>query len=225
MVVTVGSIVSLVLASLQPFISSTIENLSLDNYRTVIDDSGFTALRNTLVLAILASVLVLLLGFGVSYVRRFTRLPGRATAEFIASITIAIPGLALGIGMLWAYINLPATIYGSIWILLIGYVARWGSQGVRLMDAGLAPISGDLNDAARSLGAGTARRMRTIFAPLVTRSIGSGLIVVFILVVNELPVTIFLYSPKSRPSRSSSSTRSRCRGPARRPCTAWYSSH
>jgi iron(III) transport system permease protein len=150
-----------------------------------------------LILALLASFFVLLLGFCVAYIRRFTTMRGRVAVELLASVTVAIPGLALGIGMLWAYINFPASIYGSIWILLVGYVARWGSQGVRLMDVALSPISGDLDDAARVLGARTPRRMWTVFAPLVARSIGSGLVVVFILVVNELPVTIFLYSPRS----------------------------
>jgi iron(III) transport system permease protein len=199
LVVTAGPIVSLVLASLQPFINPSVsaENLSLDNYRTVFDDEGGAALRNTLILAVLASVLVLVIGFAVAYIRRFTTTRGRVAIELLASTTVAIPGLALGIGMLWAYINFPSVIYGSIWILLIGYASRWGSQGVRLMDVALSPISGDLDDAARVLGARTPRRMRTIFVPLVARSIGSGLVVVFILVLNELPVTIFLYSPRS----------------------------
>ncbi|WP_213453202.1 ABC transporter permease [Rhizomonospora bruguierae] len=197
--VTIGPVVSLVLASLQPFVNPSIspKNLTLDNYRTVFSGSGWAALRNTLFLAIAASVLVLAVGFAVAYVRRLTSARGRATLEFMATITVAIPGLALGIGMLWAYIRFPAVIYGSVWILLVGYVARWTSQGVRMVDAGLAPISGDVNDAARVLGAGTARRIRTILLPLVARSVGAGLVVVFILVVNELPVTIFLYSPRS----------------------------
>lgn len=200
LIVTVGPVVSLVLASLQPFINPSISssNLSADNYRTVFDNGGGTALRNSLVLAVIASALILILGFGVAYIRRFTRFRGRAVVEFIASITVAIPGLALGIGMLWAYIKFPSTIYGSIWILLIAYVARFGSQGLRIMDAGLSPISGDLDDAARSLGARTPRRLRTVLLPLVMRSVGSGLVVVFILVINELPVTIFLYSPRSQ---------------------------
>lgn len=44
--------------------------------------------------------------------------------DVIAIVPVAIPGLVIGVAYLWAWIGLPGSLYGTIWILAPTFVAR-----------------------------------------------------------------------------------------------------
>ena len=48
-------------------------------------------------------------------------------------MTVAIPGLVIGVEYLWAWIGLPGGLYGTIWILSLAFVARFIPDTVKAL--------------------------------------------------------------------------------------------
>ena len=88
---------------------------------------GFEVVRNTLVLVVMTSILVLFFSFMVSWVVVRTRLPGRRAMDTIAMLPHAIPGLAFAFGLL--IIGILAVrwfpwlpFYNTVWIMVAANV-------------------------------------------------------------------------------------------------------
>ena len=69
-----------------------------------------------------------------------TKQPLRSAIEYIAMMPVAIPGLIIGMGFLWAWIVLPLPIYGTLTILVLAYTARFMPQGYRAISASIAAV-------------------------------------------------------------------------------------
>ena len=59
----------------------------------------------------------------------------------------------MAVGILLAFIRPPLVLYGTIWILLVAYVARFVPLAVRSANATLRQIDPSLEEAARITGA------------------------------------------------------------------------
>ena len=59
----------------------------------------------------------------------------------------------MAVGILLAFIQPPLVLYGTIWILLVAYVARFVPLAVRSANATLRQIDPALEEAARITGA------------------------------------------------------------------------
>jgi iron(III) transport system permease protein len=69
---------------------------------------------------------------------------------------------------------------------------------VRVSSISLLPISPQLDEAGRVLGAGLFRRLRTLTFPLMRPGILSAWMLIFIFATNEISATILLYTPQSQ---------------------------
>src|SRR5581483_3621700 len=78
----------------------------------------------------------------------------------------AFPGVALALGLLWAYVDFPVPIYATIWILFIGYVTRFLPYGVRTVSSTVIQIHQELEEASKVCGAGYFATFRRILLPL-----------------------------------------------------------
>jgi iron(III) transport system permease protein len=76
--------------------------------------------------------------------------------------------------------------------LLFAYVVRFLAAAFYPVRAGLERIPVSLDESARSLGAGAARTLREIHAPLLKTSILTALILVVVEVIKEMPVTMLM---------------------------------
>lgn len=100
----------------------------------------------------------------------------------------------MAVGMLQAFIRPPLPIYGTIWILLAAYIARFLPLAVRSAHASLAQIDPSLEEAARIIGAGWFTTIRAILLPLMRPGLFAGFLLVFVPALTELSATILLYT-------------------------------
>ncbi len=198
-VTTVLPIAALLFGSFMRFIGRRIDlhMLTLQNYRNALTPANLTALGDTLFLAVATATLATALGFLVSYSIRRTTVPGRGLLDYLSALPIAIPGMVLGVGMLWAYVGMPWGLWGSLWVLLLAYLARFVVHAVRATGTSLLQVSGEMDEAARVLGAGLLRRLGEISLPISKRAILSSWVLVAIFVLNEITSTVLLYSSRS----------------------------
>ena len=141
----------------------------------------------------------MLLAALVSYFTVKTKIPGRGLLEGLVFIPWAFPGVAMALGLLWAYVDFPIPIYATIWILLIGYVTRFLPFGLRAVTSTIIQIHSELEEASTACGAGFIATFRRVIFPLMRPGVMAGWIILATIFIREFSISIFLYSPGAEP--------------------------
>lgn len=171
-------------------------NFTLEHYRAALfeDQVAVRGIVNSFTLATSAAVLAAGLGLLIAYIDLRTTLRGRRLLDYLAILPLGLPGTVMAVAVILAFIRWPFMIYGTVWIMLVAYVARFVPLAVRSANATLRQIDPSLEEAARITGATWGQTITRILLPLSR----SGLIVAFLLVfipaLGELSATILLYS-------------------------------
>jgi iron(III) transport system permease protein len=178
----------------------TWELLTLENYHANFSDTRtFRALRNSLLLAVGGATLCMLIAALTAWVTTKSKAAGRGIIEALTFIPWAFPGTALAIGLLWTYVYMPLPVYGTLWILLIGYITRFLPYGLRSMTSTIVQLHDDLQQASMVCGAGFLTTFRRILLPLLRPGFIAGWIILSTIYLREFSMSVFLYSPGSEP--------------------------
>jgi len=178
----------------------TVSRFTLDHVRFVFLELSATALalKNTLVLGLLAATLGTLLALVVAYVTSRAAIRGHRLLAFLATAPIAIPAIALGVGLFLAYTRGPVVLYGTLWILLIAYVTIELPAAYQQLQASFRALSPEMEDASRVLGASRLRTLRDVTAPLLGPSLIATWCFVFVAVVRELSAAAILFTSETK---------------------------
>jgi iron(III) transport system permease protein len=106
-----------------------------------------------------------------------------------------VPGLVMGVSLLFVYLRFPVPIYGTIWILFIAYFTRYMPYGMRYASTSMYQISGELEESAQTSGASWWQTFRRVNLPLLMPGLVAGWIYILMVSVRELSSSILLYSP------------------------------
>jgi iron(III) transport system permease protein len=177
----------------------TLSNLTFDNFEFILFRYSLSqrAFVNSFFLAFAAATIAVLLGLIITIYNKRTENFGRRFLHYMMVLPFAIPGIAMAVAFLWAYINPPFNLYGTIWILLAAYIARRIPLCYMNCSDAMTQINFELEESARSLGASWLKSIVTITVPLLKLSLVSGWMLVFITSFRELSASILLYSPNS----------------------------
>lgn len=191
-----------VYSSLLPFYSvPTPELLARAGFANFAYVLGFEPARrafgHSLVLALSSAALVMLLTSVVAWITFRSRIPGRRLLDLLAFTPIAVPGIVMGLALQRFYVSLPLPIYGTLWVLLLAFAARFMPYGVRIMSAALAQIHVEIEEAAECAGSPWWPAFRCIVLPLLWPSLLAGTIYVMIISFRELSAAILLISADS----------------------------
>jgi len=155
------------------------------------------AFANSFGLAIGAAVVLMLLCLPLAWLME--RNPTRLSRLFdsLLDLPYALPGVVLSIAMILLLIKLPftdATLYGTIWIIFLAYLARFFAVMFRPVQASLKQLEPAMGEAAQSVGASLFQRLRDVIVPLSAPAAAAGAILVFLTAFNELTVSALLWS-------------------------------
>ena len=174
--------------------------LTLEHYRFNLTDSRtYQAIQHSVFLAVAGATLCMLLAALTSYITTKTKVAGRGIIEALTFIPWAFPGSALAIGLVWTYVYIPLPIYGTLWILMIGYITRFLPYGLRTMTSTIVQIHDDMEDASKASGAGFLATFRRILLPLMRPGFIAGWIILATIYLREFSTSVFLYSPGAEP--------------------------
>ena len=167
---------------------------------------GFIA--NSLTLAGLAAVLTVCMAICIGFLQRLR--PGRmsrATA-YVARLGYAVPGGVIAVGLIVPFaafdnaldafmrarfdISTGLLVTGSIWLLIGAYMVRFLAAALGAYEGGQAMVHGNMDAAARSLGQGPLGTLRRVHLPILTPSLLTALLIVFVDVMKELPATLIM---------------------------------
>jgi iron(III) transport system permease protein len=204
LVAVVAPLLMLAYMSTQRFYSpptrQTLSNMSLDMYGKVIhNDLIVTALKNSVILGLGSATTIILLTAFASWIVVRTRIPGRWLVDNLAFTPLVIPGLVLGVALLFVYLRLNRdfhiAIYGSLWILFIAYLTRYMPYGMRYSSTSMYQIGRELEESAQTSGASWFQSFRRVLLPLLAPGLIAGWIYIVIVSVRELSSSILLYTP------------------------------
>ena len=174
--------------------------LTLDHVRFVFLELSATrlALKNTFVLSLSAATVGTLLALVISYLTARAAIRGHRLLSFLATAPIAIPAIALGVGLFLAYTRGPVVLYGTLWILLLAYVTIELPAAYQQLQSSFRALAPELEEASRILGASRLKTLRKVTAPLLGPSLLATWCFVFVAVVRELSAAAILFTSETK---------------------------
>ena len=157
-----------------------------------------STLANTMTITLVAATIATVLGFGVSWLSTRTSLRGRRVLDYLILFPMAVPSLAFAIGVAFLWLRVPLPVYGTMWVIVLGFLGRYTSYAVRSITGSLVQIHPELEESARVSGYGWGRTVSRITLPLIWPSVVSGWIMLYSIFVTELSIVLPLYTADTR---------------------------
>jgi iron(III) transport system permease protein len=154
------------------------------------------SIKNTLIVGVGAATLGVIACALLSYTVTRTRWKGRRVLDVIAWIPWAVPGIVIALGFLWAFVSLP--IYGTLWLLILVYVARGFPIGSRFFTSTMVQVGNELEESSRIHGASWTRTLIHIWLPLLRPAVIGAWILLFVISVRVLDSALLLAGPTTR---------------------------
>jgi iron(III) transport system permease protein len=205
-VVVLAPFLVMVWASIQPYYAvpspQALGRTTFDAYAYLFTQpSAATALVNTLLLAIIAPTITMLLCTLVSWYVVRSHMRGKRLLDVLAFLPNSIPSIMIALAMVYLFLTVPwrlVPIYGTVWIITLAVVTRYLAFGSRTMHGAVLQVHHDLEEAAQVSGVSWGTALRYIVLPLLVPSIVSGWVFVALHAVRETTMALMLYSPSSR---------------------------
>lgn len=174
----------------------SLSNMTLDNYRYLAGHSQIVrAFKNSFLLGITSATGVMLVMAIIAWIVVRTKTPGRWILDNIAFTPMVVPGLVMGVALLFVYLRAPIPVYGTMWILFIAYFTRYMPYGMRYASTSMYQIANELEESAKVSGASWWQQFRRVTLPLLAPGLVAGWIYIVMVSVRELSSSILLYSP------------------------------
>jgi iron(III) transport system permease protein len=201
-VLTIVPLAALLGAALEPALGVplTWESATLENFIYILTEYQPTqrAFLNSTLLSGGAAIVTALLGLVIAYYGELRRWRWMQALDAVADAPYAVPGIVLAIAEILVFLKpLPligVSLYGTAWIILVAYIARFLTLALRPLAVALKQLDPTMEEAARLAGARGPRRLADIVVPAVRASIMSGALLVFLTAFNELTVSALLWS-------------------------------
>ncbi len=182
--------------------------MALDSEQNLLSSRYLGFIQNTVTLALIAALLTvcaaLLLG---AFHRSFG---GRAAsaALYVGRLGYAVPGGVIAVGLLIPFASFDNALdawmretfdvstgllfTGSIWVLIAAYMIRFLAAALGAYEGGISAISRNMDAAARVLGQNMWGVVRRVHMPILTPSLLTAALIVFVDVMKELPATLIM---------------------------------
>lgn len=191
---------ALLWAALVPYFSGfsveLFSKLSFGAFAAVLNNPRmWIATLNSVLIAITASLGILLLSLAIA--RIVIRKRGRlgAVVDTLAMLPLGIPSLTLGVALVFLFFSFRAVpLYGTIWLIAIAHVIAYLPIGSRMMQGGMMQISNELEEAAHVAGASTLQNLKRIVLPLLQPATVALLIWMVVHSVREFSTAVMLQS-------------------------------
>jgi len=173
--------------------------LTFNNYVTAFNDSGIIrSVMNSLTVSMTSATGAILITFFAAWLIVRASIKSRWILDQMAMLPLVFPGIVMGIAILKMYLMLPLPVYGTLWILILAFIARYLPYGIRFSHSALLSLHKELEEGAMVSGASWFQMVRQVVVPLIMPALLAGWIYVFLITFKELSIALLLYSPGSQ---------------------------
>lgn len=157
------------------------------------------SLAASLIAAACAATAIVALGIPLAHAVVRGR-PGARLVDGLAILAFVTPAAVLGIGLIVTWNRrVTAWVYGSLAIVVLGFVARYAAVGLRTTACVLAQSSPRLEESAAVLGAGYLRRLVGLLVPLHARGLLAAWLLTLVFCLRDLESAILTYPAGGAP--------------------------
>ncbi|MDA9362049.1 iron ABC transporter permease, partial [Ascidiaceihabitans sp.] len=183
-------------------------NMGLGSEQDFLSSRYLAFIQNSLTFAGIAAVVTVCAAVTVGFFQRMQ--PGRfsSATAYTARLGYAVPGGVVAVGLLVPFaafdnmldawmrstfdISTGLLVTGSIWLLIIAYLVRFSAAALGAYEGGQALVHANMDAASRSLGQTPWGTLRRVHLPILTPSLLTALLIVFVDVMKELPATLIM---------------------------------
>lgn len=174
---------------------------TLENWRATLKDPVlFRSLWNTVAIGLGSGLIGILFYSVIAYVIVKTRYRGRWLLDFLSWLPWSIPGILLGVALLWTFLQtkifLP--IYGTIYLLMVAMVIKSMPFGTQMIKSVLLQLGNDLEEASKVCGGSWIDTFRRVIFPLIMPALITVGLVGFISAARDISTVVLLGSGRSR---------------------------
>jgi iron(III) transport system permease protein len=148
---------------------------------------------NSVSVAALAAGATLLFALPVAYYAGRSDSWVASAAERATYMGYAMPGVVLGLALVFFGIHYAPAVYQTLPLLVFAYVVRFLPQAVGSTRSSVLGVDPELVGAARVLGAPPRRAFRRVTLPLIAPGLLAGAALVFLTTMKELDTTLILH--------------------------------
>jgi len=164
---------------------------TLENFRVILQESP-GLIQNSFLFSGVALIFGITFGLPAAYIIVRTRVPGKDALDFVITLMLAFPGIAVGVSYLLAFWkDIPLATH---WIIMpLALFARRLPYFLRMAHSSYLQLDISLEEAAEVSGAGRLRTFFSISLPLLLKGVLVGVVMFFIMAFQEISTAIFLY--------------------------------
>jgi iron(III) transport system permease protein len=164
---------------------------TLENFRLILLESP-GLIKNSFLFSGIALVFGITFGLPAAYLIVRTRVVGRNALDFVITLMLAFPGIAIGVSYLLAFWDrIPLATY---WIIMpLALFVRRLPYFLRMAHSSYLQLDPSLEEASEVSGAGKIRTFFHISLPLLLKGVLVGVVMFFIMAFQEISTAIFLY--------------------------------
>jgi iron(III) transport system permease protein len=164
---------------------------TLDNFRLILLETPLL-IKNSFVFSGVALLFGIAFGLPAAYLIARTRVAGKDALDFVITLMLAFPGMAVGVSYLLAFWQgIPLATH---WVIMpLALFARRLPYFLRMAHSSYLQLDVSLEEASEVSGAGKLRTFLNISLPLLLRGVLVGVVMFFIMAFQEISTAIFLY--------------------------------
>lgn len=178
------------------------EPFTLMHWRNLFADPIFlVALKNSLLIAGVTALGGILLYSALAYLLVSRRTICAPYLESLCWIPHVLPGILLGLGVLWLFLATPLRyfLYGTVWGIAFALILADSPVTTQAFKAGLLQLGTDLEEAARVSGASWRYTYWRVLLPLLAPIAAAVGLMNFGSALTSISIPVLLYSHQSRP--------------------------
>ncbi len=164
---------------------------TLENFRVILLESPLL-IQNSFVFSGIALLFGMVFGLPAAYLIVRTRVRGKDALDFVITLMLAFPGIAVGVSYLLGFWDrIPLATH---WIIMpLALFARRLPYFLRMAHSSYLQLDVSLEEASEVSGVGKFRTFFYISLPLLLKGVLVGVVMFFIMAFQEISTAIFLY--------------------------------
>jgi iron(III) transport system permease protein len=174
---------------------------TMENWQRVLaDPSLIRSLWNTIFVGLGTAVTGAVFYSLIAYVVVRRHFKGKAALDFISWLPWAVPGILMGLALLWTVFEtrILLFLYGSVYLLIIALFIKSMPFGVQISKSVLVQLGPELEEAARISGGSWLQTYRRVLVPLLTPTLIVVGLLGFMSAARDISTVVLLGSSQSR---------------------------
>jgi len=154
--------------------------------------AAWNSFWTTVKLAAIAAPITAALGLIAAWLIVRQRFAGRGVLEFATMLSFAVPGTVIGVAYVFAFNVPPLEITGTALVIVLCFVFRNMTVGLRAGMAAMSQIDRSLDEASTTLRGGALQTLFYVVLPLLRPAMVGALVYGFVRAITTVSAVVFL---------------------------------